>query len=103
MPLTGPCGPSCDSEPVVKNGSSHNGKQNHKGSDCGRQFIQDPQNKVIDAGTKRLIDQLLLEKLPLAGLARVTNVSERWLQPYVKAKDEPVPRPVTVSTKKRGA
>ncbi|MGG6295055.1 IS1 family transposase [Leptolyngbya sp. AN02str] len=102
MPLTVPCCPSCRSEHVVKNGRIHNGKQNHKCSDCGRQFVQDPQNKVIDEGTKRLIDKLLLEKIPLAGIARVTDVSELWLQQYVNAKYEQVPRQVTVSTKKKG-
>jgi transposase-like protein len=103
MPLTLPCCPSCDSKNVVKNGRIHNGKQNHKCHDCGRQFVQDPQNKVIDASTKRLIDKLLLEKIPLAGIARVVEVSEVWLQQYVNAKYEQVPRQVTVSAKKRGA
>lgn len=45
--------------------------------------MQEPQNKVIDQGTKDLIDKLLLEKIPLAGIAKVTGVSERWLQSYV--------------------
>ncbi|MEL6232702.1 MAG: hypothetical protein AAFR24_22580 [Cyanobacteria bacterium J06627_3] len=54
----------------------HNGKQNHKCNDCGRQFVKDPQNKIIDDATKTLIDKLLLEKLPLAGIARVVDVSE---------------------------
>ena len=40
--------------------------------------------------------------LTLAGIARVTDVSELWLQPYVNAKDEQVPRPVMVSAKKKG-
>jgi hypothetical protein len=38
--------------------------------------VQDPQNKIIDEATKRLIDKLLLEKLPLAEIARVAEVSE---------------------------
>lgn len=45
--------------------------------------MQDPQNKLIDQNTQDLIDKLLLEKLPLAGIARVTGVSEGWLQTYV--------------------
>lgn len=102
MPLTRPCCPSCHSKHVVKNGRIHNGKQNYRGNDCGRQFVQDPPNKVIDAETKRLIAKLLLEKSPLAGIARVTEVSAVWLQQYVNAKDEQVPRQVTVSAKKKG-
>ena len=102
MPVTLPSCPRCHSENVVKNGKIHNGKQNHKCTDCGRQFVEEPQNKRISSATKRLIDKLLLEKIPLAGIARVAEVSELWLQKYVNAKYEQVPRQVTVSTKRKG-
>ena len=95
--------PSCHGENVVKNGKIHNGKQNHKCHDCGRQFVENPQNKVIDEATKQLIDKLLLEKLSLAGIARVAEVSEPWLQQYVNCRYEQVPRQVTVSDQKKGA
>lgn len=75
--------PSCGSDHVVKNGRIHNGKQNHKCRACGRQFVQNPTQKRISQETKDLIDKLLLEKLPLAGIARVADVSEPWLQAYV--------------------
>lgn len=65
--------------------------------------MQNPQNKGIEQTTKDLIDKLLLEKLPLAGIAGVTGVSEPWLQSYVNAKYEAVPQQVKVSSKKRGA
>ena len=65
--------------------------------------MQDPQNKVIAQATKDLIDKLLLERLCLAGIARVTGVSELWLQRYVNAKYSSVPRQVSVGAKKRGA
>ena len=71
-----PC-PSCNSKQIVKNGKIHNGKQNYKCRECDRQFVRNPQNKIIHQSTKNLIDKLLLEKLPLAGIARVTEVSER--------------------------
>lgn len=95
--------PSCESKHTVKNGRIHNGKQNYRCQDCGRQFVQDPQNKPINQATKELIDKLLLEKLPLAGIARVTGVSELWLQRYVNAKYAAVPRQVMVRAQKRGA
>lgn len=79
-----PACPSCESESVVKNGFIHNGKQNHLCKDCGRQFVEDPQNKVISDETKVLVDKLLLEKIPLAGIARVVDVSEVWLQGVVQ-------------------
>ena len=95
--------PTCNSTHVVKNGKIHNGKQNFKCRECGRQFVQDPQNKIIDPAIKTLIDKLLLEKIPLAGIARVAGVSEPWLQSYVNQKYQDVPRQVQVRTKKRGA
>jgi transposase-like protein len=72
--------PSCESNHTVKNGRIHTGKQNYRCRDCGRQFVQYPQNKVIEQATKDLIDKLLLERLSLAGIARVTGVSGLWLQ-----------------------
>lgn len=97
-----PC-PDCNSTHTVKNGKIHNGKQNFKCRDCGRQFVQDPQNKIIDQATKTLIDKLLLEKIPLAGIARVVSVSEPWLQSYVNQKYQTVPRQTDVRAKKRDA
>lgn len=90
------------SEQTVRNGHIHNGKQNHKCKDCGKQFVEDPQNKIISQETKELIDKLLLEKLPLAGIARVAEVSEPWLQGYVNQKYEAVPKQVESKPKKRG-
>ena len=49
--------------------------------------------------TKVLIDRLLLEKIPLVGIARVLKISEPWLQNYVNYKYDEVPRQVTVQLK----
>ena len=96
-----PLCPQCNSENVVKNGFIHNGKQNHLCNDCGRQFVEAPQNKVISPETKGLIDKLLLEKIPLAGIARVADVSEVWLQGYVNKKYAQEPRHAKVRAKKK--
>jgi hypothetical protein len=50
--------------------------------------------------TKALIDRLLLERLPLAGIARAVHVSETWLQGYVNAKYQAVEKQVKVPVKK---
>ena len=100
--MLNPTCPTCGSEEIVKNGRIHNGKQNFKCKVCGRQFVEDPQNKPIAQETKDLIDKLLLEKVPLAGIARVCEVSESWLQTYVNRKYEAVPRQVHVPSKKKG-
>ena len=64
--------------------------------------MQDPQNKIIAQVTKTLIEQLLLEKIPLAGIA-IVGVSEPWLQNYVNEKYQNLPRSVNVRAKKRDA
>lgn len=92
MSSSQPVCPACGSTRTVKNGKIHDGKQNFKYCECGRQFVQDPQNKIIDQATKTLIDKLLLEKISLAGIARVVGVLEPWLQNYVNAKYQAVPR-----------
>jgi transposase-like protein len=93
--------PRCNSEKIVKNGSIHNGKKKYMCKDCGRQFVKDPANKPISEEKKELIDKLLLEKIPLAGIARVTGVSEKWLQDYVNDKYASIPQKVEVTSKKR--
>ncbi len=69
------CCPSCQSVVFVKNGFTPQGAQNHFRKECGRQFILDPQGQRIPEETKYLIDKLLLERLPLEGVCRVTGVS----------------------------
>ncbi|WP_445727665.1 IS1/IS1595 family N-terminal zinc-binding domain-containing protein [Kamptonema formosum] len=71
--------PCCGSV-IVKNGQTHSGKQNFKCRGCGRQFVQNPRHQPITEETKVLVDKLLLEKISLAGIARVTGVSLRWMQ-----------------------
>ena len=78
--------PSCQSVSVVKNGSTRRGKQNYKCRDCGRQFVENPQWQRVSEriqDTYDLLERLLPEKIPLAGIARVLKVSERWLLSYV--------------------
>ena len=95
--------PRCQGTQVVKNGSIHNGKPKWKCNVCGRQFVADPAHHRITQATQQIIDRLLLERVSLAGIVRVTGVSARWLQYYVNAKYASVPRFVTVTEQKRGA
>ena len=94
--------PSCSSSRTVKNGHIHTGKQRFKSHQCGRQFVENPQKKMIDRATRELIDRLLLERLSLAGVARAVQVSEQWLQDYVNKKYAEVTLQVQVSSKKKG-
>lgn len=67
--------------------------------DCGRQFVENPTRQPIDETTRNLVDQLLLERLALAAITRVTNVSERWLQMYVNQKYYQTSQQVQVTRK----
>ena len=55
--------PRCNSGNFTKNGAIHNGKQKYSCKDCTRQFIENPQNKVIPQSTWDIADKLLLEKI----------------------------------------
>ncbi len=92
----------CGSEEVIKNGSIHNGKQKFMCKKCGRQFVENPQNIIISQETKDLIDKLLLERMALAAIVRVTGVSEHWLQDYVNQKYDAVPQYIDVKKKEKG-
>jgi transposase-like protein len=97
-----PTCPRCHSHHIVKNGRIHNKKPKYQCQYCQRQFVENLTKKVIDQKTKELIDRLLLEKIPLAGIARSAQVSETWLQDYVNDKYARVPRRVDVSDKPKG-
>jgi phage repressor protein C with HTH and peptisase S24 domain len=43
------------------------------------------QNRSIPQRTKVLIEKLLLGKFTLAEIAKITGISEQWLQTYVNA------------------
>ncbi len=94
--------PTCSSAQTVKNGRIHNGKQRFLCRECGRQFVEQPSKRVIDAATRKLIDRLLLERISLAGIAHAVQVSEIWLQQYVNEKYALVRREVEITPKKRG-
>lgn len=91
---------ACSSKQVIKNGHIHNGKQHYKCKSCGRQFVYGATTKRISEQTKAQIDKLLLEKLSLAGIARVLDVSETWLQGYVNQKYASIEKQVAVAAKK---
>jgi IS1 family transposase/DNA-directed RNA polymerase subunit RPC12/RpoP len=93
--------PRCESQAIVKNGTIHNKKQKYACKDCGRQFVENPQNKnkPIPAEKIAYIDRLLLERLALEAIARVVEVSPRWLQNYVNQKYKNISHEVSVTKK----
>jgi len=79
-----PICPSCHSQTVKKNGHIHTGKQNHRCLGCGRQFVLNPENKIIDEETRSQIRQALLERVSLEGICRIFSVSMPWLLGFMK-------------------
>lgn len=91
--------PKCQSTLVIKYGHTHYGKPRFRCQACGRQFVENASRQPVEEGTRQLIDKLLLERLALAAIARVTGVSERWLQMYVNQKYHQTPKMVKVTKK----
>jgi IS1 family transposase/transposase-like protein len=77
-----PC-PYCGYSQLLKNGITHHKKQKYLCKVCRRQFIENPTKKYIDSTTKLTIKRLLLEKIPLIGIARSLQISMTWLQKFV--------------------
>jgi insertion element IS1 protein InsB len=93
--------PRCGSSQVIKNGTIHNGKPKFACKACRRQFVENPVWRPISEETKALIDSLLLERLSLAAIGRVTGVSAQWLQDYVNAKYAAQPQVTDVPAQKK--
>jgi insertion element IS1 protein InsB len=85
---------------VVKNGYIHNGKPKFACKACRRQFVENPAWQPISAETKAFIDKLLLERISLRGIVRVTGVSLQWLQDYVNEKYKAQPQVTDVPAQK---
>jgi IS1 family transposase len=92
----------CLSDKIVKYGKTHYGKQRYKCKDCNRQFVENPRHQPISDDQRNLIDKLLLERISLEGIVRVTGVSKRWLQYYINQKYYQVEKKAIISEKKKG-
>jgi insertion element IS1 protein InsB len=93
--------PQCASEQFKKNGYIHNGKQNHQCQHCGRQFVLQPESRVIDEGQRSVVERLLLEKISLHGICRAVGVSIRWLLDCMVARFRAAPEDLHVQLPSR--
>ena len=66
-----------------------------------RQFVLNPRNRPVTEESKKLIDRLLLERLSIAAICRVSGISETWIQTYAEGKYSTVMQQVAVSSKKK--
>ena len=76
--------PYCQSGTVRKNGSIHSGKQKYECLACQKQFVEDPQNKIILDDIKERIRRSLLERVSLEGICRIFDVSMPWLLGFME-------------------
>jgi|SRR5581483_11439112 len=83
--------PACLSDHVSRNGLTSYGKQNHRCMTCGRQFVLDPRKAPIPDWKKDLVKKMLAERIALAAIARILDVSESWLQEFVNGVYEDTP------------
>jgi transposase-like protein len=85
------CCPECGSTKNKKNGHVHNGKQHHYCKSCGRQFVENPEQKLISIEEREQVRKLLLERILLRGIYRVMGVSLRWLLGFTEYEQLPGP------------
>jgi IS1 family transposase len=77
-----PC-PRCHSTHVVRNGRNRSGTPVFLCRGCNRRFVAHPRKGPVSERTRQLIRRMLLERLSLRAIARVTGVSRSWLQRFV--------------------
>ncbi len=88
--------PSCQSENIKKNGHIHNGQQNYRCKECGRQFVGNPKKKIISDWQKDLIKKLFMERIPLRGICRVMGISLSWLILFFRQVTDEIPDDLAV-------
>lgn len=89
--------PHCQCLAVRKNGSTHNGKQKYQCLSCLRQFVENPQNKVIPPETRERIRRSLVERVSLEGICRIFDVSLPWLLEFMQQTFAQLPDDLTAT------
>ena len=90
----------CGSHRVIKNGHTYLNKQRFRCKECGRQWVENPSNRVISEELRKIIDNLFLERVSQRGMGRVTGVSLKGLSSYLKKKSETLQLEVPLVPKK---
>ena len=83
--------PHCRAKTIRKNGSIHSGKQKYECLSCRKQFIENPDNKIIPDDTKERIRRSLLERVSLEGICRIFDVSMPWLLGFMQKTVQSLP------------
>jgi len=89
--------PKCQSGVIKKNGTIHNGKQKYECLSCHRQFVENPENKMVSDETKEGVRRALLERVSLEGLCRIFDVSMPWLLQFMEKTYKELPEDLKVT------
>ena len=85
----------CGGSNTKKNGHTHDGKQNYYCHHCQREFVEGGQGWFVSDADKSMINKLLLERISLAGICWICEVSQPWLLNYIKALYAHLPNDLT--------
>ncbi|TDB63624.1 IS1 family transposase [Arundinibacter roseus] len=76
--------PRCGSGQIKKNGHIHNQKQNFYCKECGRNFVENPEQKLVSARDKELSIRMIEEKISFRAVSRIIGVSLPWVLKLAK-------------------
>jgi transposase-like protein len=74
----------CQSENLVRNGFSPNGKQKYLCKDCGSQSRENPSSNAYTANQREQILRAYEERSSLRGLTRTFGVSRNTVTAWIK-------------------
>jgi transposase-like protein len=83
--------PHCHALIARKNGFNGSGKQKFQCLSRLKQFVEDPQNKIIPQDTKERIRRSRIEKVSLEGICRIFDVSMTWLLEFMQQTFDALP------------
>jgi insertion element IS1 protein InsB len=90
--------PQCGSRWFKRNGHIHTGKQNHRCKVCGRAFVLTPENALITAEQRTLIERSLVERISLRGICRAVGVGLQWLWQFMVERFQAVPEHLCIDS-----
>ena len=90
--------PSCQSSLLKKNGFTYHKKQRLQCKSCSYQFTPNSTKIYINETKREIVRKLLLERLPLAGIMRVTGVGKSWLSKFRLAEYDALPDDLNADT-----
>lgn len=77
--------PRCRSTQVVRNGRLRSGSPQLLCGRCGRRFVERPKTRPVTDAERAEVRRMLLERVGLRAIARITGRSRSWVQAQANA------------------